>query len=99
MIASLEKKDGGDYELSGELTFDTVNALYRRSDELFAASGDIEVDLSRVSRVDSAGLVLLVEWARRATRNNELLRFTGMSDQLKTMARINGVQKIISTVN
>ena len=97
MIASLNKKDGGSYGLSGELTFDTVNALYQRSDELFAASGNIEVDLNGVSRVDSAGLVLLVEWARRATRNNERLRFSGMSDQLKTMIRINGLQKIIST--
>ena len=96
MSALLSKNDIGGYELSGELTFKTVDALYQCSDEIIAASSDIAIHLQGVSHVDSAGLVLLVEWARRAAQQQGQLRFSGIPEQLKTLVRINGLQDVIT---
>lgn len=49
--------------LSGELTFATVTGLYRRMSDLARRDGmPSAIDLSEVSRIDSAGLALLLEW-------------------------------------
>ncbi|MFC1664300.1 lipid asymmetry maintenance protein MlaB [Pseudomonadota bacterium] len=95
MSVQLSSRDEGDYQLSGELTFDTVTSLYQRSDEIVAVNKLIDIDLRDVSRVDSAGLVLLVEWVRRATLQDQRLQFTGMSAQLEALVRINGLQDVI----
>ena len=96
MSAQLSKNDVGAYQLSGELTFKTVNALYQRSDDMFATGNDITIDLQHVSHVDSAGLVLLLEWARRTAQKKGHLRFSGIPDQLETLVRINGLQDVIA---
>ena len=96
MNAQLSAGDAGQYRLSGDLTFDTVNSLYQRSDEIVAVDKNIDIDLEEVSRVDSAGLVLLVEWARRADQHEERLQFSGMPPQLEALVRINGLEDVIN---
>ncbi len=52
--------------VGGELTFQTVPGLYRESAGWFAGEGELVIDLAAVTRADSAGLALLVEWLKRA---------------------------------
>ena len=78
--------------VSGALTFETVPALYQDTMAWFAGEGELVIDLSRVTRTDSAGLALLIEWLRRAREANRPLRFTGMPPQVETLVRVNGLQ-------
>ncbi|MDH5784570.1 MAG: STAS domain-containing protein [Chromatiales bacterium] len=78
----------GRYAISGEMSFDTVTALLNESrSTLFAApSESLEVDLGAVSRADSAGLALLVQWVRMASEQHRSIRFAHLPPQLLAIA-------------
>ena len=78
--------------VSGMLTFDTVPGLYRTSDNWCAGGGEIVIDLAQVTRADSAGLALMVEWLRRARASSCRLRFANIPAQVQTLIRVNGLQ-------
>lgn len=79
--------------LDGELNFATVPAWLPRLDTLAAAG---RVDLSRVSRVDSAGLALLLELRRRCQARGVELHIVGAGEQVLTLARFFGLEKILN---
>lgn len=68
--------------LEGELSFASVRDWLPRADEL-ASSG--QVDLARVTRVDSAGAALLLELSRRARRNGRELVFVNAGQPLRSL--------------
>ncbi len=79
----------GRFEVSGELGFETVSALLEQSrSTLFAEpAARIELDLGGVSRADSAGLALLLQWMRMARELNCEIRFQRLPQQLLAIAR------------
>lgn len=77
--------------VEGELTFDTVPALYRASAAWFAGTDEVVIDLARVTRVDSAGLALLIDWLQRAERAGRPLRFANIPETVQTLLRISGL--------
>lgn len=79
------------HPVAGDLSFETVPALYRDSAGWFAGDGELEIDLGGVTRTDSAGLALLLEWLRRARAVKRPLRFANIPDQVQTLIRINGL--------
>jgi phospholipid transport system transporter-binding protein len=78
--------------VTGTLTFDSVPGLYQQSAAWFAGEGELVVDLSGVTRADSAGLALMLEWLRRARAANRPLRFANVPVQVQTLIRVNGLQ-------
>lgn len=85
--AQIEIDEDGMVRVSGELTFSTVTALNGQAEKLFASrSGDLSIDLGGVSRADSAGLALLIEWMRWARQRNVPLRLYRMPMQMRTIA-------------
>lgn len=55
--------DGATAYLSGDLTFNTVTALFSRMEAIARGEGmPSAIDLSAVEQIDSAGLALLLEW-------------------------------------
>ncbi len=84
--------------LSGELTFDTVPAVWRDlAAWLNGGSGDIAIDLARVTHADSAGLALLIELQRAARRGKRKLRLVGVPEQLADLIRINELTDAFAT--
>lgn len=82
--------------VSGELNFSTVPALLERGAALFATGGDrIRLDLGGVTRADSAGLALLVEWLRIARRRHADIEIRNMPEQLRAIARVSGLDGIL----
>jgi phospholipid transport system transporter-binding protein len=79
--------------LDGELNFSTVPACLQRAGELGAGG---VIDLSAVSRVDSAGLSLLLELQRRQAATGGKLRIVGANEQVLTLARFFGLQEILN---
>jgi len=86
--ARLEHDGKGRIRLSGPLDFDTVPALYAALPA--AGSAPTEVDLSGVTRADTAGMGLLVELLRLGGERG--VRFENIPDQLKAIIRVNSLE-------
>jgi phospholipid transport system transporter-binding protein len=95
--AVLETGSEGRWRLSGELGFGTVSRLVKDSRAGFSGGDDIEVDLAGVTRADSAGLALLVEWLRAAERAGRSISFVNMPAQMQSIARICGLEDILTS--
>lgn len=80
--------------LSGPLTMKTVPALLPAGVTHLEA-GDLLVDLSGVKLVDSAAVSLLLGWLRAAQRQQRQLRLTGMPEDLLSLARLYGVDRLL----
>lgn len=79
----------GQFQISGELSFATVTAVLEEGRErLFLNAGEcVDLDLAGVSRADSAGLALLIEWMRQAQKRQVAIRFHHLPEQLLAIAR------------
>ncbi|MDH3281647.1 MAG: STAS domain-containing protein [Gammaproteobacteria bacterium] len=87
----------GEYRLAGPVTFDTVASLYESTQFDFVDDGELTIDLSKVSRVDSAGLALLLEWMRSSRQSNCRLRFTNIPEQLNSLMEVTGLDDVIAS--
>ncbi len=90
------EREGARLAVHGELTFATVPALARAPAPFPEGQAVWEVDLSGVARADSAGLVLLVTWLREARRGGSELRILHVPDQLRAIARVSGVSRLLA---
>lgn len=66
-------------DIKGELTIFTAADLRLRLLGALDVGAELEVDLSAVSEMDSAGMQLLVATKKDAAARNKTLRFTGHS--------------------
>lgn len=86
----------GQYKINGELNFSTVPHLFAESKWVESdSSSRLSVDLSEVTRADSAGLSLLLSWVRRAHAHQKTLAFSHVPDQLRNIARVSGVAELL----
>jgi anti-sigma B factor antagonist len=65
--------------IQGELSIFTAADLRQQLLDAIQAGQEVEVDLSQVSEIDSAGMQLMVAAKREASGRNQLLHFTGHS--------------------
>jgi phospholipid transport system transporter-binding protein len=82
--------------VSGELNFETVAVLWKQSLPLLVKYPHINIDLSQITSSNSAGLALLLEWLKYGKRENKVITFSGIPQQLQSLAAIAGVDLIIS---
>lgn len=83
----------GHYEISGELTFQTVPRYFNHTTRMFqGANGPVTVDLAGVTLADSAGIALLVEWQQQARAAKRTLQFTGIPEQVHKIIHVSGLQ-------
>ena len=95
-VAALVDNGAGSWLLQGELDFESVPALLRHAGARMLGKERLEVDLKAVTRADSAGLALLVEWLRESeTAGNEIV-FINVPPQLLSIARVCGLDEILS---
>lgn len=91
----LEDKGGGQFLLSGDMTFKTVGQILRASELPFEEHTRIEVDLSGVTDTDSAGLALLLEWITWANHTVREIRFVEMPEKIDAIARTTEVDHLL----
>lgn len=91
---SVEIKAPDYWLLSGELTFATVAAIARQGLGL-PRGARVTLDLRGISRADSAGLALLVDWMRQARHSEAQVHYANIPAQMLAVARVSGLDKIL----
>ena len=71
----------------GELTFATVNGMFTSGPKVDPTKTAV-VDLSGLTRGDSAGLSLLVAWLAAAHASGGVLRYTGLPENFARLAHM-----------
>ena len=94
----LQPCDDGSLSLSGCISHQTVPDLLKQSKKLFDdnSRAEIIIDLKQVSRSDSSGVALLIEWMRQASKGSKTIRFLNIPEQMLEIAKVSGVDKILA---
>jgi len=92
----LNKTAEGAFELVGEMSFDTAAQILKSSERDFAQLAETQVNLSQVSKADSAGLALLLEWKAQARRRNAEIRFVALPESLLAIAKATEVSNLLA---
>jgi phospholipid transport system transporter-binding protein len=77
------------------MTFDTAERILVASEEPFEQHTRIEVDLAGVTRADSAGLALLLEWITWANHTVREIRFLSIPERIHAIARTTEVEQLL----
>ena len=91
----IEEVGHGSWQLFGDLSFTTVPDLRGGLDIRSADRPGISIDLAGVTRSDSAGLALLIEWLRESERQGKTITFLNMPPQMQSIARVCGLEGIL----
>ena len=96
-MSKFELKDLGEgrFEFIGEMTFETAERILLASEEPFEQHTRIEVDLAGVTKADSAGLALLLEWITWANHTVREIRFLSMPERVLAIARTTEVEQLL----
>jgi phospholipid transport system transporter-binding protein len=92
--AVLSGRGTGHYAINGELTFATVPELW---DSSFGSldGGSIQLDLAGITRVDSAGIALLIEVLRAVRRRGGEVSLVNAPPQLMAIATVSGLDGVL----
>lgn len=93
--AALRSGPDGRLMLEGELSFETVVRLLGEMRRQLDQGTEIQVDLQGVSRADSAGLALLVEWMRNAKALGKSIQYLNIPQQMLDIARVSGLDQVL----
>ncbi|MBS4098787.1 MAG: STAS domain-containing protein [Sulfuricella sp.] len=78
-------------DIEGELSIFTAAAIRERLLDSLADGAEIEVDLSKVSEIDCAGVQLMVAAQREATARSKSLRFVSYSPAVLELLDLCGI--------
>jgi len=81
--------------VTGDVDVQAAPGLLARGQELLGGDQEQSVDLSGISRIDSAGVALLLEWTREARRRHVNIRFENVPEQVLAIARVCGVEHFL----
>jgi phospholipid transport system transporter-binding protein len=81
--------------LRGELDFSTVCDLLPQGLAAFGSNRSVVLDLGGVTRSNSAGLALLLEWLQQVHGRGVELRFSNIPDALGDIARMSNVEGLL----
>ncbi len=93
--ARLVKSDEQTYVVDGDVALGTVPSLLAQSRELWTGGADRVVDMSRVRRIDSSCLALMLEWARATRADGGSVHFRNVPKQVMAVAHLCGVETLL----
>jgi phospholipid transport system transporter-binding protein len=91
---TLSQRGAGVWRLAGVLDMTSVPTLRDLADTLVDAP-EVFVDLCDVTRMDSAGLALLVDWQGQARRRRTKLRFRNLPAGIAAIAEVYGLGAVL----
>ena len=88
----LAEIDTSQWRYSGELVSHNVTEQWRILKAKTYAPQVVEVDLAELSRVDSAGLAMLICWQNQVKKCGGRLRFTHIPAQLAKLINVSDLE-------
>ena len=95
MTAYLEPRAEGEYTVCGDLNWQSVTELWHRSQTLFRNRPPGCIDFSGVTRSDSTGVALLIEWLQLARRHDTSLRFVNIPSQMQAIIEVTDLEELL----
>ncbi|MDY6956795.1 MAG: STAS domain-containing protein [Pseudomonadota bacterium] len=97
----LSRDGAGPIRVRGAMTFGSATAGIQAFNPYCTEGTDpeLQMDLSQVARMDSAGLALLLQWKRMAHSAGRTIRFNGLPQQAQNLATVFAVDALIGTDN
>lgn len=77
------------------MSFTTAERILRESEDLFAQHTQLDINLSQVTKTDSAGLALLLEWITWANHSVREIRFSDVPQRLHAIAETTEVDHLL----
>jgi len=93
---SLAPAGEGRFALSGALVFGNAARLLAEGERAFEPLQSVEVDLAGVTRADSAGLALLIEWSLAARDAGRRVGYCNVPPAVASLAGISDVSELIA---
>jgi phospholipid transport system transporter-binding protein len=87
-MASLEDLGHGNFAVHGELALGSVAQLLQESKQRFRETSPQSIDFTGITRTDSAGVALLVEWFRLAKAQQREVRFVNAPAQMMAIIHV-----------
>lgn len=82
------------WNLNGDVVIGTAKSILTDSETLLIGT-DIVVDFKQVDDIDTTAVSLILEWKRRAIKENKALRFTNLPVNLSSLIQLYGVEDLI----
>jgi phospholipid transport system transporter-binding protein len=83
------------WTVEGSLTFASVPEVQEKSLDWFAAPPGI-LDMAGVERIDSAGIALVIEWARRAKLAGGDMRLVNVPAGMTSLSKTTGIDQLLN---
>ncbi|CCN87671.1 putative Sulphate transporter/antisigma-factor antagonist STAS [Vibrio nigripulchritudo SFn27] len=81
--------------LSGNLDRESVPGLWHFLKQLKTDTAQLNIDMSGVNRVDSAGMVMLIHLIEHAKKQNCHIMLSVVPDQLRTLCQLSNVESLL----
>ena len=89
------RHQGDTLSLSGEIDFGNAGDALEQGRRAIESTAKLTVDLSGVSRSNSAGLAILIEWLGIACRCGHSVSFAGVPAGLEQLAQVCQVDDLL----
>jgi phospholipid transport system transporter-binding protein len=81
------------WNVSGDVVIGTISPVLAASKSLVLK--DTIIDFAQVTDIDTSTISLILEWKRRAHKENQTIKLANMSDNLKSLMDLYGVAELI----
>lgn len=96
LIVQRAPADPNEYLLSGQLTYDNAQTSLQAGNALFNQSDTaLSLDFSRVDRVDTAGIAVLLAWTRLSQQNQQSLTLCHLPKQAQVLIENSGLTRLL----
>ena len=83
------------WNVSGEVVIATASSLLAASKSL-ALSAETTIDFAQVTDIDTSTISLILEWKRRAQRENQTVKLVNLPANLNSLTKLYGVAELIN---
>ncbi len=86
---------GNHWNISGDVVIGTISPLLAASKSM-SIKVDTTIDFAQVTDIDTSAISLILEWKRRAQKENKPLKFVNLPANLVSLTQLYGVSELIN---
>ncbi|KJY81412.1 NTP-binding protein [Vibrio galatheae] len=95
-VATWNQHGESQYSLTGDLSRDSVPKLWLSLQAISLPEQQVDISLQGLTRVDSAGMVMLIHLIENAKKQNCHIMLSFVPEQLRTLFQLSNVDDLIA---